>query len=114
VEAPGTGAVRGESVGVVALSGEPVEFLGFGNSNVLEQQARDVTTREALDGHTNAISCGLVVASSCWDMLALRGMVKLCIHVVFNIFEESLELDVGVNGSDVDGGAIAAAKDIVE
>jgi len=67
-----------------------------------------------MDGHTNAISYGLVVAFSSGNMLVLRGVVKLGIHVVFNVFEESLELDVGVNGSDIDSGAIVAAKDVVE
>jgi len=37
--------VRGESVGEAALDWEPIEFLGFGNSNVLEQQVRDVAIR---------------------------------------------------------------------
>jgi len=67
-----------------------------------------------MDGHTDAISYGLVVAFSSWDMLALRGIVKLGIHVVFNVFEESLELNVGINGSDKDSGAIVAAKDVVK
>jgi len=60
------------------------------------------------------ISYGAVVAFGCWNMLALRGVIKLRIHVVFNIFEERLELDVGINGSDIDSGAIVATKDIVE
>ena len=38
--------VRGEGVGEAALGWEPVEFLGFGNSNVLQQQARDVAITE--------------------------------------------------------------------
>jgi len=37
--------VRGESVGEAALGREPIEFLSFRNSNVLEQQARDVAIR---------------------------------------------------------------------
>jgi len=37
--------VRSESVGEAALGWEPIEFLGFVNSNVLEQQARDVAIR---------------------------------------------------------------------
>jgi len=67
-----------------------------------------------MDGHTNVISYGSVDAFSCWDMLARRGVVKLCIHVVFNVFEESVELNVGINGSDIDSGAIVAARDVVE
>jgi len=108
------GSSRGESVGEAALSWEPIEFLGFGNSNVLEQQARDVAIREVIDGNKNAISCDSVVAFNCWNMLALRGAVKLGIHVVFNVFEESFEFDVRVNGSDVDGGAIVVAQGVVE
>jgi len=106
--------VRGESVGEATLGREPVELLGFKNSNVLEQQARDVAIREVMDGHTNAISYGSIVAFSCWDMLPLRGAVKLFIHVAFNVFEESIELDVGVNGNDIDSGTIVVAKDVVE
>jgi len=67
-----------------------------------------------MDGHTDVISYGSVVAFSCWDMLALRGIVKLGIHVVFNIFKERLELDVRINGSDIDGSLIVSSKDIVE
>jgi len=61
---------------------------------VLEQQERDVAIREVMNGHTNAISHGSVVAFSCRNMLSLRGAVKLGVHVVFNVFEERLELDV--------------------
>jgi len=46
-------------------------------------------------------------------MLTLRGVVKLGVHVVFNILEERLELDVRINGSDIDGGPIVSSKDIV-
>jgi len=67
-----------------------------------------------MDSHTNAISYGSVVAFGCWNMLALRGVVKLGIHLVFSIFEERFELDVRINGSDIDGGPIVASKDIVE
>jgi len=67
-----------------------------------------------MDGHTDAISCGSVVVLNSWDMFALRGAVELGIHVVFNIFEESLELDVGINRSDTDGGPIALAENVVE
>jgi len=89
-------------------AGNQLSFLVF------QQQARDVAIRKAMDGHTDAISDGLIVAFSSWDMLALRGVVKLGIHVVFKVFEESLELDVGINRSDIDSGAIVAAKDVVE
>jgi len=47
-------------------------------------------------------------------MFALRGVVKLGIHVVFNVFKERLALDVRFNGSDIDGGLIVAAKNVVE
>jgi len=67
-----------------------------------------------MDGHTNAISYGSVVAFSSWDMLALRGVVELGIHAVFNVFEESLELDVGINRGDIDGGSIVSAENVVE
>jgi len=80
--------VSGEGVGEAALNWEPVEFLSFGNSNVFQQQARDVVTRKAIDGHMDAISHGSVVVFSSWDMFALRGAVELGIHVVFNVFEE--------------------------
>jgi len=82
--------VRGEGIGEAALGGEPVEFLGLENSNVFEQQAWDVAIRKVMDGHMNVVSYGSVVAFSSWDMLALRGVVELGIHVVFNVFEESL------------------------
>jgi len=87
--------VRGEGVGEAALGWEPVEFLSFGNSNVFQQQARDVATRKAMDGHADAISYGLVVAFSSWDMFALQGVVELGIHVVFNGFEENLHCAAG-------------------
>jgi len=67
-----------------------------------------------MDGHTDAISNGSVVAFDCWNMLALRGIVKLGIHVVFNIFKERLELNVRINGSGIDGSPIVTSKDIVE
>ena len=105
--------VRGESVGEAALGQEPIEFLSFPNSNVLEQQARDVAVRQVMDGHTDAISDGSFVAFCCRNMLALR-IVKLGIHVVFDVFKESFELDVRINGSDIDGGPIVSSKDIVE
>jgi len=47
-------------------------------------------------------------------MFALRGVVELGIHVVFNVFEESLELDVGINRSDINGDPIASAENVVE
>jgi len=89
--------VRGEHVREAALGWEPLQFLGFGNGNVLWQQTWDVATGKVMDGHTDAISYGAVVAFSSWDMFALRGAVKLGIHVVFDVFEESLELDVRIN-----------------
>jgi len=89
--------VRGEGIGETTLGREPVKFLGFGNSNVLEQQTWEVAIRKAMDCHSNAMSYGAVVAFSSWDMLALRGIVKLGIHVVFDVVEECLELDVGIN-----------------
>jgi len=56
----------------------------------------------------------LLAAFSSWDMFALRGVVELGIHVVFNVFEESLELDVGINRSDINGDPIASAENVVE
>jgi len=47
-------------------------------------------------------------------MFALRDVVKLCVHVVFNIFEERFELNVRFNRSDIDGSVIASAEDVVE
>jgi len=39
--------VRGEGVGEAALGWEPVKFLGFGNSDVRQQQTWDVAIRKA-------------------------------------------------------------------
>jgi len=54
-----------------------------------------------MDGHTNAFSNGVVVAFGGRNVFALRGVVKLCVHVVFNVFKERFELDVRFNGSDI-------------
>jgi len=97
--------VTGEGVGEAAFGWEPVEFLGFGNGNVLWQQTWDVAIRKVMDGHTDAVSCGSGVAFSSWDMFALGDVVELGIHVFFNVFEENLELNVGINRSDTDGGS---------
>jgi len=91
--------VRGEGIGEAALGWEPVEFLGIGNSNVFEQQSWDVAIGKVMDGHTNAISDGSVVAFSSLDML---------------VFKESLELDVRINRGDIDGGSIVSVEDVVE
>jgi len=67
-----------------------------------------------MDGHMNAISDGTVVVFGCRNVFAMRGVVKLGVHVVFNVFKERFELDVRFNGSDVEGSPIVVAKDIVE
>jgi len=51
--------------------------------------------------NADAFSNGSVVAFSCRDVLALRSIVELCIHVVFDFFEEGLEFNVQLDGSDI-------------
>jgi len=106
--------MRSESVRNAALGGERVEFLGFQNRNVLEQKSRDVAIGQVVKSNANAFSDGSVVVFSRWNVLALESIVKLCIHVVFDFFEEGFELNVRLDGSDIDRGSIVAAKDVVE
>jgi len=106
--------MRSEGVGNDALGREPVEFLGFGNRNVLEQKSRDVATGQVVNSNANAFSDGSVVAFSGWNVLALGSIVKLCIHVVFNFFKEGFELNVRLNRSRIDCGPIVAAEDVVK
>jgi len=47
-------------------------------------------------------------------VLALRSTIKLCVHVVFDFFEEGLEFNVRLNGSDINRCPIVAAEDVVE
>ena len=64
--------------------------------------------------HADAFGNGSVVAFCCRDVLALWSIVKLCIHVVFDVFEERLEFDVRFDGSDIDRSSVVAAQDVVE
>jgi len=64
--------------------------------------------------NANVFSNGSVVTFSHWNVLALRSIVKLFIHVVFDFFEEGFELNVRLEGSDIDRGSIVAAKDVVK
>jgi len=81
---------------------------------VLEQKSRDVAIGQIMNCDVDAFSNGSVVAFSCRDVLALRSIVKLCIHVVFDFFEEGLEFNVRLNGSDINRSPIVAAQDVVE
>jgi len=67
-----------------------------------------------VNGHADAFGNGSVVAFSCRDVLALRSIVKLCIHVVFDFFEEGLEFNVRLDGSDINHCRIVAVEDVVE
>jgi len=67
-----------------------------------------------MNSNAYAFSDGSVVAFSCRDMLALRSIVKLCVHVFFDFFEEGLEFNVRLDGSDIDCNPIVAAEDVVE
>jgi len=54
-----------------------------------------------MDGHTNAISYGLVVAFSCRNMFALRGEVELGIHAMLSSTSSKRDLNLMSDSMDV-------------